>query len=187
MIKSIVSGSPAHKFVAYSGSESDLLSSLRYFNNVHKTFGEMFVPDIHRNLVKTIFHDLSKEIQTLIIRNGELPNLSKKEQVLTRAEGYVSIVKRAFASLPEETQALIVEKLKYYQVNGMYLNLKPSAALYQAYMDIQPAQENRTTMITLGEEKLPESFVPQIPIVDLLVNENLQRDRRREAIEQGNR
>ena len=52
-------------------------------------------------------------------------------------------------------------------------------------MDIQPAQENRTTMITLGEEKLPESFVPQIPIVDLLVNENLQRDRRREAIEQG--
>lgn len=151
MIKSVGSAYSARKFVAYSGSESDLLFSLRYFNNVYTTFGEMFVPDIHRNLVKSIFYDLPKKIQTLIIRNGELPNLSKKEQVLIRTEGYVSIVKKAFASLPEETQALIVEKLKYYQVNGIHLNLKPSAALYQAYMEIQQQKE----------QILKQQFVPE--------------------------
>ncbi len=107
MIKSIVSGSPAHKFVAYSSSRSDL-QSLRFLDNVYATFSNSVKPTPERTL--------------------------KKAEILPQE--YEGIVNKQFSFLPEEKQAKIVKELNSYRENGEYKGKKPSYVFHKAYMKV---------------------------------------------------
>jgi hypothetical protein len=96
---------------------------------------------------------------------------------------YPKIVKQTFPDSPAEEQASIVEKLKYYQINRLYLNLKPSAALNAAFIEFQRQKEQ-----TLKQSE------PDEPVSRLGFNFDNTHDRayvvetdRRREMTQGNR
>jgi hypothetical protein len=84
MIKSILSGSPVRKFVAYSSAEQDLDSgalalTYKLLNDKYPKFPAIKVEE-YSDIVKTVFSHLSQEEQALILEI--LKGYNSREQYL---------------------------------------------------------------------------------------------------------
>ena len=82
-----------------------------------------------------------------------------------KVEEYSDIVKKSFSHLPEEKQALIVERLKDYRRKNQYVNKKPSIPLNQASIETQqsiiPSREENSVIVTGVRDELIENRVIQ--------------------------